>query len=127
MRDADRGREVGRTNHRPHPDRVAAVGVALTTLLLVEKSRLHSLVARIDSIGLRSGVRFGVMALVIVLVRRRGRAAFDNLGALLRPLMMRINGMPPAPESGPAPSVGGMPYAVAITLGTLLVLWFRHT
>jgi uncharacterized membrane protein (DUF4010 family) len=40
--------------------------IALTTLLLVEKSRLHSMVARIDTVGLRSGVRFGVMALVIL-------------------------------------------------------------
>lgn len=46
--------------------RLASGIVALTTLLLVEKSRLHSLVARIDSVGLRSGVRFGVMALVIL-------------------------------------------------------------
>ena len=40
--------------------------VALTTLLLFEKSRLHSLVKRIDDVGLRSGVRFAVMALVIL-------------------------------------------------------------
>ena len=39
---------------------------ALTTLLLVEKSRLHALVRRIDDVGLRSGVRFAVMALVIL-------------------------------------------------------------
>ena len=46
--------------------RLASGIIALTTLLLVEKSRLHSLVARIDTVGLRSGVRFGVMALVIL-------------------------------------------------------------
>jgi uncharacterized membrane protein (DUF4010 family) len=40
--------------------------VALTTLILVEKSRLHSLVRHIDDVGLRSGVRFAVMALVIL-------------------------------------------------------------
>ncbi len=39
---------------------------ALVTLLLVEKSRLHALVGRLDDVGLRSGVRFGVMALVVL-------------------------------------------------------------
>jgi uncharacterized membrane protein (DUF4010 family) len=34
--------------------------------LLVEKSRLHSLVARIDDVSLRAAVRFGVMALVVL-------------------------------------------------------------
>jgi uncharacterized membrane protein (DUF4010 family) len=48
-------------------DRLAlASGVfAVTTLLLVEKSRLHALAARVDDLGLRAGIRFGVMALVI--------------------------------------------------------------
>ena len=46
--------------------RLASGVVALTTLILVEKSRLHSLVRRIDDVGLRSGVRFAVMALVIL-------------------------------------------------------------
>jgi uncharacterized membrane protein (DUF4010 family) len=40
--------------------------IALLTLLLVEKSRLHALVQRIDDVGLRSGVRFAVMALVVL-------------------------------------------------------------
>lgn len=40
--------------------------IALLTLLLVEKSRLHALVARIDDVGLRSGARFAVMALVVL-------------------------------------------------------------
>jgi len=35
-------------------------------LLLVEKSRLHSLARRIDDVELRAGVRFAVMALVIL-------------------------------------------------------------
>jgi uncharacterized membrane protein (DUF4010 family) len=40
--------------------------IALLTLLLVEKSRLHALVQRIDDVGLRSGARFAVMALVVL-------------------------------------------------------------
>jgi uncharacterized membrane protein (DUF4010 family) len=46
--------------------RVASGIVALLTLLLVEKTRLHAMVERIDDVGLRSGVRFAVMALVIL-------------------------------------------------------------
>jgi uncharacterized membrane protein (DUF4010 family) len=46
--------------------RLASGIIALLTLLLVEKSRLHALVQRIDDVGLRSGVRFAVMALVVL-------------------------------------------------------------
>jgi uncharacterized membrane protein (DUF4010 family) len=46
--------------------RLASGIFALVTLLLVEKSRLHALVRQIDDVGLRSGVRFAVMALVIL-------------------------------------------------------------
>jgi uncharacterized membrane protein (DUF4010 family) len=40
--------------------------VAVSTLLLVEKSSLHALVARIDDEELRAAARFGVMAVVIL-------------------------------------------------------------
>ncbi len=44
-----------------------ASGLAATTgLLLVEKSRLHALVARIDADDLRAGIRFAAMALVVL-------------------------------------------------------------
>jgi uncharacterized membrane protein (DUF4010 family) len=46
--------------------RLASGIIAVTCLLLVEKSRLHSLVERIDDVALRAGVRFGVMALVVL-------------------------------------------------------------
>jgi len=46
--------------------RLASGIIALTTLVLVEKSRLHALAARIDDVGLRAGVRFAVMALVVL-------------------------------------------------------------
>ena len=45
---------------------LASAITAMTTLLLVEKSRLHAAVARIDDAGLRAGVRFAVMAVVIL-------------------------------------------------------------
>src|SRR6185295_10237483 len=40
--------------------------IAVTTLLLVEKSRIHDIARRIDDTTLRAGVRFGVMAIVIL-------------------------------------------------------------
>lgn len=40
--------------------------IAITAILLVEKSRLHSMVARIPGAGLKAGFRFAVMALVIL-------------------------------------------------------------
>ena len=40
--------------------------IAVLVLLLLEKSRLHHLVRQIDDVGLRSGVRFAVMALVVL-------------------------------------------------------------
>ena len=40
--------------------------VAISMLLLVEKSRLHALVSRIDDEELRAAARFGVMAVVIL-------------------------------------------------------------
>jgi uncharacterized membrane protein (DUF4010 family) len=46
--------------------RVASGIFAGTMLLLVEKSRLHALARRIDDVGLRSGVRFAAMALIIL-------------------------------------------------------------
>jgi len=45
---------------------LASGTIAVTALLLVEKSRLHALVARIDDSELRAAVRFGVMAVVIL-------------------------------------------------------------
>jgi uncharacterized membrane protein (DUF4010 family) len=46
--------------------RLASAIIAIETLLLVEKSRLHAFVHRIDDVGLRAAVRFAVMALVVL-------------------------------------------------------------
>ncbi len=45
---------------------IASGIIAVCALLLVEKSRLHALVARIDDSELRAAARFGVMAVVIL-------------------------------------------------------------
>src|SRR5688572_19826252 len=42
--------------------RLASGIIAIATLLLIEKSRLHALVKRIDDVGMRSAVRFAVLA-----------------------------------------------------------------
>jgi uncharacterized membrane protein (DUF4010 family) len=46
--------------------------IALTTLILVEKSRLHAIVASIDDAGLRAGLRFAVMAVVVLPLLPKG-------------------------------------------------------
>jgi uncharacterized membrane protein (DUF4010 family) len=45
---------------------LASAVIAISTLLLVEKSTLHALVSRIDDGELRAAARFGVMAIVIL-------------------------------------------------------------
>lgn len=45
---------------------LASAIVAVTALLLIEKSRLHKAVARLDDAEIRAGVRFAVMAIVIL-------------------------------------------------------------
>ena len=49
-----------------HEFRLASGAIAVTALLLVEKSKLHSLVERIDDASLRAAFRFAVMAVVIL-------------------------------------------------------------
>src|SRR5512134_3141491 len=45
---------------------LASAIIALTSLFLIEKSRLHGLVARLDDEGLRAAARFAVMAVVVL-------------------------------------------------------------
>lgn len=45
---------------------LASGAIALTALLLAEKTRLHNWVARVDEPGLRAGLRFTVMAIVVL-------------------------------------------------------------
>ncbi|NHZ77936.1 hypothetical protein F2P44_01275 [Massilia sp. CCM 8695] len=64
----------------------------------------------------------GVMALLLILASGRLRDTCANLISLLRPLFLRIGGLPVAAEPMPTPSVGNMPYAVAIAAGTFFTL-----
>ena len=60
---------------------LSSAAVAITALLLIEKSRLHALVARIDDEELRAAVRFGVMAIVILPLLPTG-PFFERLGGI---------------------------------------------
>lgn len=68
----------------------------------------------------------GLMALCIVLAKGHGRAALRNVGAVIRPVLLRLGGAQLAHDPTPAPSVGGMPYAVAISIGSAAVLCPRY-
>jgi uncharacterized membrane protein (DUF4010 family) len=61
--------------------------IAILVLLLLEKSRLHSLVRQIDDVEMRSGVRFAVMALVVLPLLPEG--PFGPLGGI-RPRQLWI-------------------------------------
>jgi prepilin peptidase CpaA len=69
----------------------------------------------------------GVMALAIILFRGQVRAVLATLLDLLQPLLMNLAGMPPPPPGPSRPSVGGMPYGLAIALATIAFVWGRHT
>ena len=59
---------------------VASAVAATTALVLVEKSRMHAAVARLESSGLEAGARFAVLALVVLPILPRGPIA--RLGGL---------------------------------------------
>ena len=68
----------------------------------------------------------GVMAVAIIIGKGRVRHAFANIGDLLRPLWMRALGIPAVAEPMRQPSVGGMPYGLAIAVATMWLLFMRH-
>ena len=60
--------------------RLSSGMVAITALLLIEKSRLHAFVGRIDDEELRAAVRFAVMAVVILPLLPAG--PFEQFGGI---------------------------------------------
>ena len=67
------------------------------------------------------------MALAIIIGKGHARRAVANIGDLLRPMWMRALGMPAVAEPMRQPSVGGMPYGLAIAAATLILLCMRHS
>jgi prepilin peptidase CpaA len=67
----------------------------------------------------------GVMALAMLLWSGRWREGWHNLATICRPLLLRLAGVPLLPVAlPPGASVGGMPYGLAIALGTMgFVVW----
>jgi prepilin peptidase CpaA len=69
----------------------------------------------------------GAMALLLVQISGRGRDSWRNLAQICKPLLMRLAGVPLLPVPlAPAASVGGIPYGVAIALGTAGVVVSAH-
>jgi prepilin peptidase CpaA len=116
----------------------AAVGLALFLPFYLLRGMAAGDVKLMATVGALAGpgpafaiavwawVAGGALALLMIVARGRVRAAGDNLRALLRPLLMRLAGIPAAPEPLAHPSVGAMPYGVAVALGTLSTVWLRH-
>ena len=69
----------------------------------------------------------GLMGLAIVVYRRRFRDAMTNMQSMLSPLLLRAIGVPVSPLTlPPGLSVGGMPYGLAIAIGTLALLYWHQ-
>lgn len=68
----------------------------------------------------------GVMALAMIATKGLVRRAFANIGALLGPLWLRAPGAPTLAQPMRQPSVGGLPYGLAIAVATLILLFMRH-
>lgn len=60
--------------------RIASGAIAVTVLLLVEKSRLHAFIARLEGAGLFAAARFAVMAVVVLPLLPEG--PFGPLGGV---------------------------------------------
>jgi prepilin peptidase CpaA len=101
-------------------------GMAAGDVKLMAAAGFFSAPLEVLHLALLSVCAGGVMALVVVIARGRLRAAVANVKSLLRPLWMRLAGMPLAPEPMPGPSVGTIPYGLAIASGTLLLVAQRH-
>jgi prepilin peptidase CpaA len=69
----------------------------------------------------------GVLALLMLLFSGRWRQSWRNLAQICQPLLLRLLGMPLLPVPlAPSASVGGIPYGLAIALGTLAVVTAAH-
>ena len=78
-------------------------------------------------IGVLAYLIGGVMALLLLLCSRRRREGWRNIKAICAPLFWRLLGLPLAPVPRAAiASVGGIPYGVAIALGTAGFVAWAH-
>jgi prepilin peptidase CpaA len=69
----------------------------------------------------------GALALLMLLFSGRWRESWRNLARICQPLLLRLLGMPLLPVPlAPSASVGGIPYGLAIALGTFAVVMSAH-
>jgi uncharacterized membrane protein (DUF4010 family) len=102
--------------------RIASAIIAITLLLLVEKTQLHKLVKRIDVVEIRAGARFAIMAAVILPLLPEG--PFGPLGGIrprqLWALVLFFSGLSFVGYLARRVVGPGRGYAVAGTLGGVL-------
>ena len=101
-------------------------GMAAGDVKLLAAAGFFSTPMEVLHLALLSVCAGGVMALVMVVAQGHLGIAVANVSHLLRSVWMRLAGVPLAPEPMPAPSVGSIPYGLAIASGTLLMLVQRH-
>jgi prepilin peptidase CpaA len=78
-------------------------------------------------IGLATYLAGGLMALAMMCYGGSLRAGLRNLWTLCQPLLLRLLGVPLLPVPlAPQASVGGMPYGLAIAVGTMGVMAWSH-
>ncbi|SEO61159.1 prepilin peptidase CpaA [Duganella sp. CF517] len=78
-------------------------------------------------IGLLAYVIGGVLAVLLLLCGGRRREGWRNVVLVCKPLLWRLLGLPLAPVPlASIASVGGIPYGVAIALGTSGVVAWAH-
>jgi prepilin peptidase CpaA len=102
-------------------------GMAAGDVKLMAAAGFFSTPLEVLHLALLSVCAGGVMALAVVIAQGRLRACAANVRHLLRPIWMRIAGVRLAPEPMPGPSVGAIPYGLAIASGTLLLMAQRHS
>ena len=78
-------------------------------------------------IALLTCVAGGVMSVLYIVVKGRVRQAWDNICMIMLPMLMRKTGVKLDAVDVSAQSVGRIPYAVAIAVGTAIALYLKHT
>ncbi len=68
----------------------------------------------------------GVMGIIYILVKGRTKQAWYNICAILLPITVRSTGVSIEDTDISGQSVGSVPYAGAIALGTLTVLYLQY-
>lgn len=74
-------------------------------------------------IALATFIIGGIWSLIVIISKGKVRETWRNVRTMLLPVLMRAGGVP---SELPGPSVGRLPYGVAIALGTLTMLYLER-